>query len=165
MRMSEFAAMIGLTVESVLLSGKVGGKEGFKFKTTLKYKNMASDMVAEIQFHQGAAHVEKLNDLAKWVPCPMQEVDKRVKQARWGERSIMGLRPALPTLETVLDCLRSDCVSIDNSPLWEDWASDLGYNVDSIKDKKVYEACVEEYQNLRTFFKNHFRLFLTCEEG
>ncbi len=45
-----------------------------------------------------------------------------------------------PTLEMVLDSLASDAASYLNSRSFEEWASDLGFDPDSRKAEKTYNA-------------------------
>ena len=45
-----------------------------------------------------------------------------------------------PTSEDVLDALLSDADALQYDT-FEDWAPELGYDTDSIKAKKIYEAC------------------------
>ncbi len=46
-----------------------------------------------------------------------------------------------PDLESVLDCLASDSVSVENARNFEDWADDLGFDTDSRKADKTYNFC------------------------
>lgn len=52
-------------------------------------------------------------------------------------------KPTPPSLEDVLDSLRSDAESVENNPLFDDWAGDMGYDTDSRKAEKVFHACQE----------------------
>jgi hypothetical protein len=56
-----------------------------------------------------------------------------------------------PTAEDVLDCLASDASSIENARSFEDWAGEMGYDTDSRKHEKVYNACVKSRDDLREF--------------
>lgn len=68
-------------------------------------------------------------------------------------------------IEEVLYCLNVDCSCIENNFLWEDFASNLGYNPDSISDKKVFEACSKTYKEARDFFGYpKFKELLECQE-
>lgn len=51
----------------------------------------------------------------------------------------IGLRG--PTAAAVLHRLLADAEAVDMS--FYDWAGNLGYNVDSIKDRATYDACCE----------------------
>lgn len=52
-----------------------------------------------------------------------------------------------PRLEDILHCLFLDAQAHDVS--FQDWCSDFGYNSDSIKAKKIYDACLESYYDLK----------------
>lgn len=54
-----------------------------------------------------------------------------------------------PDLASVLDCLASDSVSVENSPVFEDWADEFGYDTDSRKAEKTFQACCEQARTLR----------------
>ena len=56
-----------------------------------------------------------------------------------------------PTAEDVLDCLASDSSSVDNARSFEDWAGDYGYDTDSRKAEKIYNACRKQADKLKTF--------------
>lgn len=50
-------------------------------------------------------------------------------------------KPVKPTAAAVLHCLLADAEAVDMS--FYDWAGNLGYNGDSIKDRATYDACCE----------------------
>jgi len=72
-------------------------------------------------------------------------------------------KPIPPNLMDILSNLHMTATSLRNSPFWEDWANELGYNPDSIKDKEIYDASVEEYRKLHKFLGSEFENFLNCE--
>lgn len=53
-----------------------------------------------------------------------------------------------PTAEDVLDCLVSDASSVDNTA-FDDWAEEMGYDTDSRKAERTYNAIVEQTVSLR----------------
>ncbi len=61
-------------------------------------------------------------------------------------------KPIPPQDNEVLYCLAMDAQCIRDYPLWEDFADSMGYNVDSIKEKKIFEACCDNYRKLREIF-------------
>ena len=61
-----------------------------------------------------------------------------------------GHHGAEPTAAEVLSCLASDSSSVDNSG-FEDWCSELGYETDSRKAKKTFEACEHAAKRLLNF--------------
>lgn len=49
-----------------------------------------------------------------------------------------------PDLPSVLDCLASDAQSIVCAPLFEEWATECGYDTDSRKAEKTWKVCTEQ---------------------
>lgn len=114
-----------------------------------------------LAFSCGAAHVEKIPfeklgfyrggmTRKDWeqLPAPHTRTSISIAQEQW-QKSVF--RPKPPTIDTVLDCIGSDCSSIVNSHNFEDWASDLGYETDSRKAERIYEAVMDQYRAVRTF--------------
>lgn len=56
------------------------------------------------------------------------------------------------TREDVIYALISDSDTLTHGNGFEVWADMLGYNSDSIKDKRTYELCVENATKLAMFF-------------
>lgn len=56
-----------------------------------------------------------------------------------------------PNAADVLDCLSSDAASIENSPDFESWASDFGYETDSRKAERAFKACEHQAKRLQNF--------------
>lgn len=57
-----------------------------------------------------------------------------------------------PTIEDVLHALLSDRATLEYSREFEDWASGLGYNADSITDKKLFDLITEQTHKLELHF-------------
>jgi hypothetical protein len=53
-----------------------------------------------------------------------------------------------PTIEDVLHALLADRGTLDYARDFEDWANGLGYNVDSISDKKLFDLITEQTNKL-----------------
>lgn len=53
-----------------------------------------------------------------------------------------------PKLADVLDCLASDASGIANSPTFEDWCGEYGYDTDSRKAERTYRTCERAAQRL-----------------
>lgn len=56
-----------------------------------------------------------------------------------------------PEAAEVLDCLASDSAGLENNPSFEDWAEEYGYDADSRKAEKTYQACLEQAEKLKAF--------------
>ncbi len=55
-----------------------------------------------------------------------------------------------PHKVTVADIL--GCAQLDNPGLFEDWASEFGYDTDSRKAEKIHQLYVTQYQQFRSMF-------------
>jgi hypothetical protein len=56
-----------------------------------------------------------------------------------------------PKAVDVLDCLASDAAGIDNARHFEDWCGEYGYDTDSRKAERIYEACRKQAMKLENF--------------
>jgi hypothetical protein len=54
-----------------------------------------------------------------------------------------------PTLESILDCIASDAGGYENARDFEEWCSEYGYDTDSRKAEKIYQATAEQTKKLR----------------
>ena len=52
-------------------------------------------------------------------------------------------QPTAPSLADVLNCLASDCRSVQGR-FFSEWAAECGYSSDSIQAKKTYDVCCEQ---------------------
>jgi hypothetical protein len=59
-----------------------------------------------------------------------------------------------PTCADVLGNLASDASMADNAATYEDFASELGYDPDSRKGERIYQACRKIADDLRRFLGN-----------
>lgn len=77
--------------------------------------------------------------------------------------------PALkrePTLEDVLDCLRCDALSFEDSRDFERWAREFGYDSDSRKAEKIFRAVENQSKRMRAFLGNvRYKALLYDTEG
>ena len=60
-------------------------------------------------------------------------------------------RAVAPKVEDILDSLALDASGYDNSQCFEDWAGDYGYDEDSRKGERIYQAIREERNKLEAF--------------
>lgn len=65
-----------------------------------------------------------------------------------------------PTAADVLGCLLSDAAGIVDSDGFEDWAADCGYDPDSRKAHRIWQACEAQTQRLRRFLGEDFDAFV-----
>ena len=66
------------------------------------------------------------------------------------------------TLE-VLECLHSDCQLVETVSDFEQWCGDLGYDTDSRKALKTYNACKNQANKLKNLLGDKYTAFLQCE--
>lgn len=81
----------------------------------------------------------------------------------WVVKNTFGTVPKKPNATDIFSCLISDAQSVQGAT-FEDWASDLGYDVDSRKAEKTYRSCQDEATNLQKFLgRELFNAALDCE--
>jgi len=68
-----------------------------------------------------------------------------------------------PTSSDVLDVLLSDASTVENASSFEDWAGELGYDVDSRTAEKIYRAVSRQTQKLRDLLGDDYQAFLEAE--
>ena len=56
-----------------------------------------------------------------------------------------------PTVAEVLDCLASDASGVDGCRDFADWCNEYGYEVDSRKAEKTWQACRHQTTRLENF--------------
>lgn len=73
-----------------------------------------------------------------------------------------GLNGVAPTADEVLDCLASDASSIENANNnFEAFCDDYGYDIDSRKAEKTFNACARQAQRLNKFLgEDYYRQLL-----
>jgi hypothetical protein len=73
-------------------------------------------------------------------------------------------RPIPPQLAECLGCLQSDVLSVENAADFEEWASDLGWDADSLRAYRAYRGILRQHRALCAFFgRDAYRGFLECE--
>lgn len=70
-----------------------------------------------------------------------------------------------PTVVQVMECLLSDSCEIHQGVDFEEWASNLGYDLelDRRKAKATFAACERVYRRLQTFLGDGFEMFLYAD--
>jgi hypothetical protein len=56
-----------------------------------------------------------------------------------------------PTAEDVLNCLALDAAGLENSPNFDDWASEYGYDADSRRAEKTFKTVERQAAKLMAF--------------
>lgn len=154
MSIQQFVSRHGITLDakpvSLCAEWTVDDKHAQSWECTLKCGKR--EMVTS--FTKGSGH-RTWNKLRYHggVDRPRGHAAGQPAQLPWGastydkQRFYAWTAPTPPTAEEVLDCLASEASAMDQS--FEDWASDFGYDVDSRKAEKAYNACREQGFALR----------------
>ena len=66
-----------------------------------------------------------------------------------------------PTLDNVLDCLKSDYICARDG--FEEFCANCGYSDDSIRSLKTYKNIQRQSKKLKTFLGDSFNQLLNCE--
>lgn len=64
--------------------------------------------------------------------------------------------PIPPQITEVSDAYKMDCRAIRDNPTFQDFADELGYDTDSIKNRDVYFACQDSYNKMRKLLGSKF---------
>lgn len=149
-----FAESQGLTitVEFIPFSKSRNRAEktaSLNYKVTLHKAGQARPVIVT-DYMQGQAHCP-----AYVQPVTFQsgkrdqyETGKRIATECETGRACFSRKPILPGLVDVLACLALDAGALE-SPDFESWAGDFGYDTDSRKALAIYRACVETGLRLR----------------
>ena len=142
---------LGYTLQATLTQDDFNGRDGQNhWKVTILHRTGSYTC----DYHQGCAH-RHYGSGAKTRPFKPTVGRMTIDQERENMRS----RPNVPTLTDVLYCLVSDANSIEYSVGFEDWASELGYDTDSIKAKAMFDQCVETFLYFRHNMETLTELF------
>ncbi len=75
----------------------------------------------------------------------------RQEVATFGEQRRLSLaKQYRPAVADILDCLAGDAGCIENSPAFNDFCDDMGYDTDSRKAKRTHEVILEQSAKLRS---------------
>lgn len=153
MKFSEFASKHNISLVCFAdPANKVDGKTPFKYKVNLVNGNKV--FTTDYIMGPGNVGFRKAG-----------KVERAYLHFPLTERECNRLSPVLPEETDVLSCLQLDCSSYTNAMTWEDFASEFGYNVDSIKEKKVFKACRKSHAKLVKFLgQAAFNEFMECTE-
>lgn len=164
MTFAEFANYLKLTITSERIPLKPTDPNGsFRYSVTLNWAGKAHTF----EYWKGSGHVGirvrdsqgKLTD--KWKIVSGKELKGRLNNLSLNP---FNPRPIPPQIEEVLYSLQIDCMSFLDAPIWEDFASNLGLNEDSIKDKKIFDECSKACYKLRRFFEHQWGEFMKCTD-
>ena len=71
-----------------------------------------------------------------------------------------------PTTFDVVACIIDDAIGFeDSTPLsFEEWCDDIGYDTDSRKAERIYNACMKQTAKLQVLLGENFHKILLMEE-
>lgn len=94
-------------------------------------------VILTFDYMQGIAHIPNYKHESKTV-YEKEYVDRVCEEGKYnGNRKLPE-----PNIKDILYCLVND-YDVINYSSFEDWARGLGFNEDSIKDKKIYDECMK----------------------
>lgn len=172
MTFTEFAAKHGITLTHAPRATK---KNGFGYNVTLNYAGKALTTKFFKGIHVGipiykASSIPNGMGGATRVIVGWKMCDYKESQRWWHDKKKISffnskIQPIPPQLDEVLYCLALDAQSFMNAPTWEQFASEFGCNVDSIKEKKTFRACRKQAGKLQNLFGwVMFQEFIHCTE-
>lgn len=170
MTFTEFATLYAITLDATFVKTT---KKWHKWKVTLKYAGKAHTL----NFRNGLAHVGyraatgskvmsggEYRNVYEWRQLTWGQYQKW-KNNNFSLGFARPIKPIPPTMETVLYCLALDSNCYLNTPLWPDFASEFGYDKDSISHRKVWRACGKCAGKMKKLLGNEmFNKFLNCTE-
>ena len=156
-KIKAFANKHGLTIECVFVPFSRSRHKGAKSPSlnwnVAVFRNGRQFM--SIEYSQGCAHCPAYK--AKWenkgrkaeaitIEC---ETGKQAKTV-FGYKPTQGSKPiSPPTIDAILWCLSMDASVLDYAT-YEQWAPDLGFDLDSRKGEAIYRQCLSQALALRS---------------
>lgn len=65
-----------------------------------------------------------------------------------------------PMPDQVIECITTDWLSIENYNSWDDWAIDMGYDLENKNDrrkaKRTYHTVIDQSEDAQIFFSSHW---------
>ena len=171
MTAQEFITANDIKLDYTSSSNPLMGDDMFHYNCTLSVGNRSMSLPYSkgggcLQLKQGALKrapfsgvTAKNIETARKTPCHYDFKHKQFRPNHGGATryEIDALRvvwePAPPTVEEVIECLAMDASVLD-SPSFDDWANELGYDTDSIKAKSIYDACIQQTLAFRGLIGN-----------
>lgn len=68
-----------------------------------------------------------------------------------------------PLVEDVIDCIISDASYVENCKDFEDFCYQFGYDGESQKTKRIYDACVKQTEKFKKLIGSAYEAALECE--
>lgn len=156
MTVIEFATANKIDFSAVPIGKQIiDGKTPFKYTITVGYEGRKDTF----EYTMGSGYVSLWGKMASH-----RQIKEQLDRVKYGELGYHLLKPIPPNVNDTLLCLSTDAQCIENYPLWEEFAQNLGYDVDSRKGHATYQACVDNYFKLKTVFGGKFHEFLTLTE-
>lgn len=169
MNVSEFAKQNAITISSVPAPLRENEKSGFRYKVKIHYAGKA----VPVDYFCGSAYV----GIPRSVPTgevngngmPVYKKEWRMltqKELQQYEKNFFSSKagPIPPQLESVLECLLCDYCLLESAPFWPEYANETEMNVDSIKDRAIYDDSVNQFMAFRKMLGyQKTQEFLRCD--
>jgi hypothetical protein len=132
-------------------------KTAFHYLITLKTARRSTSLY----YSKGSAHVtyQPTRPVGKptWHGLPIKAGDRqpfgvfRREITLWEQENIAPYWvPTPPDMLEVLEAVALDCSTVQNNPLWEDYAAEMGCDVDSRKAHKAFKVCKRQADKVRS---------------
>jgi len=76
-----------------------------------------------------------------------------------------GENVTVPTACDVMESVLLDAMTVISAGSYEDWCSELGFDDDSMRARRIYDACLHQSKELRTFLGDHLDEALGAEHS
>lgn len=145
---------------SIEITATYKGLQGEQFAWSVELKR--GDKVFTGSYTAGFAHCKRATGGTKG---PREKMTQKIARAfkPFGGLTIDDcsgyVTPTAPTLKGYLECLQLDARSGEHL-LFEDFANEFGYEVDSRKAEAIWRACQQTRGELQHFFGSDFQTFL-----
>lgn len=155
----EPSEMFGVTIKATYT-----GMEGEMF--TWKIELSRAGKVFTGKYSAGFAHCKPVKSVFQ--KGPREKVTKKIARAfnPFGKITLSDLEgevtPTPPTLRSYLYCVQSDANSGEHL-LFQDFADEFGYDVDSRKAEKIWRACQQTRGELQKFLAEDFAAFMSTD--
>ena len=122
------------------------------------------DMSGDDEWMKGATHFHCRLNLNQLKGHPKENCYPKIYFDTYYSRG-SAFKGEKPFISDVIDSLVNDCLYVDNGETFDEFCENLGYNSDSIKNKKLYDSLLETRSKLKKFlgYVNYKKLLYDTE--
>lgn len=164
MTFQDFINLTEIECDATFVAYETGEWPHFSWECTLRMPGVQRALT--IPYKLGVAHCKRVDKV--FVKGPRVAMDRALARALkpFGRLSVDDCEgyviPTAPQLADVLCSLQSDCASGDLS--FDEFCAEFGYDSDSRKAYATWEACTSLRGRMRSLMRNHYDVFMACEE-